>query len=313
MDQIQKPIILVAGAAGLQGGAAVTALLAKGNFAIRAIVRDKNSEAAQALAAQNVELFETTFDDLEGLTKAAQGATGVFSVQMGTHPGNQGEETRHAQNLVAAAKAAGVQQVVHTSVARAGEQENFVDWDSGRWEPLYWQEKTAAIDAVKAAGFPYWTILKPPYLMENLLPPRDAVMFPTMAMGKFITPIAPDTTVDWLTAQDIGRFAAEAFAQPEKFNHQELSLVGDKLTMAEVAAALSAVTGKHFEVFSQTEEEALASGLFNWGIEPYLWQNVEGYKIDPQQAAGYGIQPESLKSFLESHKAFLQARHADLA
>ncbi|WP_198172982.1 NmrA family NAD(P)-binding protein [Hymenobacter ginkgonis] len=313
MSQIQKPVILVAGAAGLQGGAAVTALLAKGTFAIRAIVRDKNSAAAQALAAKNVELFETTFDDLEGLTKAAQGATGVFSVQMGSHPGNQGEETRHARNLVAAAKAAGVQQVVHTSVARAREHESFVDWGKGRWEPLYWLEKAAAIDAVKAAGFPYWTILKPPYLMENLLPPRDAVMFPTLAQGKFITSIAPDTKIDWVSAQDIGRFAAEAFAQPEKFNHQELSIVGAKATMTEVAETMSAVTGKHFEANSLTEEEALASGLFKYGVEMYTWQNVEGYKIDPQQAAGYGIQPESLTSFLESHRAFLQARYAGLA
>ena len=313
MNQNQKPVILVAGAAGLQGGAAVTALLAKGDFAIRAIVRDKNSEASQALAAKNIELFETTFDDLAGLTKAAQGVTGVFSVQMGTHPGNKGEETRHAQNLVAAAKAAGVQQVVHTSVARAGEHESFVDWDKGRWEPLYWLEKAAAIDAVKNAGFPYWTILKPPFLMENLLPPRDAGMFPMIAQGKLNTPIAADTKSDWLTAQDIGRFAAEAFTQPEKFNHKELSLVGASVTIAEVAEALSAVTGKRFEATSITEEEAAASGLFNWGTESYLWQNVEGYKIDPQQAAGYGIQPESLESFLESQKAFLQARYADLA
>jgi len=313
MNQSQKPIILVAGAAGLQGGAVVTALLAKGNFAIRAIVRDKNSEASQALAAKNIELVETTFDDLDGLTKAAQGAAGVFSVQMGSHPGNKGEETRHATNLVSAAKAAGVRQFVHTSVARAGEQEHFVDWDKGRWEPLYWQEKTAAIEAVKAAGFAYWTILKPPYLMENLLPPRDAVMFPMMAQGKLNTPIAPDTKVDWLTGEDIGRFAAEAFTQPEKFNHKELSLVADKLTMAEVAEALSAVTGKRFEATSLTEEEAISSGLFNWGIEPYIWQNVEGYKIDPQEAADYGIQPESLKAFLVRHKAFLQARYAGLA
>jgi len=138
-------------------------------------------------------------------------------------------------------------------------------------------------------------------------------MFPTLAQGKLDTPIAPDTKTDWLTAQDIGRFAAEAFTYPEKFNHQELSLVGAKLTMAEVAAALSAVTGKHFEANSLTEEDALASGLFNWGIEPYVWQNVEGYKIDPRQAAGYGIQPESLEAFLERHKAFLQARYAGLA
>lgn len=138
-----KSLILVAGAGGTQGGAVIDALLAK-NVPVRAIVRDKHSQSAQELAAKNVELFEANFDDVESLTKAATGATGVFSVQVGTHPGNKGEETRHAKNLVDAARAAGIEQIVHTSVARAGDHENFVDWDKGIWEPLYWEEKAAS-------------------------------------------------------------------------------------------------------------------------------------------------------------------------
>lgn len=311
MNKTDKPIILVAGAAGTQGGAVIDALLAK-YVAIRAIVRNKNSEAAQALAAKGVELVEATFDDLESLTKAAKGATGVFSMQMGSHPGNKGQETQHAKNLVAAAKAAGIQQIVHTSVARAGDHENFVDWHKGRWEPAYWEEKAAAIDAAKDAGFPYWTILKPPFLMENLLPPKGEMMFPTIMQGKLITPIAPETKIDWVSAKDVGRFAAEAFTQPDKFDKKEFAIVGDKLTMSEVADALSAVTGKRFEAKSVTVEEAAELGFFDLAAQSYIWQNVEGYKIDPQEAAGYGIQPESLKSFLEENKSFLQEAYGEL-
>lgn len=306
-----KPLILVAGATGTQGGEVIDALLAK-HIAVRGIVRDKNTKAAQALAAKNVELVEATFDDLESLTRAAEGATGVFSVQMGTHPGNKGEETRHANNLIAAAQAAGIQQIVHTSVARAGDHENFVNWDKGAWEPLYWEEKAAAIDAVKAADFAYWTIVKPPFIMVNLLPPKDKMMFPTITTGKIITPLAPETKIDWVSPNDIGRFAAEAFAQPEKFNKKEFAIVGDTLTMEEVADVLSTVTGKPYEAISQTEEEALASGLFKYGIDSYLWQNAEGYKIDPQEAAEFGIQPESLKSFLEKNKSILKERYIGL-
>lgn len=296
--------ILVAGATGLQGGAVVEALLEK-EVSIRAIVRNKNSEAAQALAAKGVELVEGTFDDTESLLIAAKGATGVFSVQMGSQPSNKGEETRHARNLMAAAKAAGVQQIVHTSVARAGEHESFVDWDKGRWEPLYWQEKAAAIQAVKEADFPYWTILKPPFLMENLLPPRRDFMFPTFAQRKFITPIAPDTKVDWVSGKDIGRFAAAAFTEPDKFNRKEINLVSEKLTMSELAEVLTAATGKHFEAKSVTVEEAIKHGIFEQPVESYLWLNVEGYKVNPQEAAGYGIRPESLTSFLERYKSVI--------
>ena len=85
MNKIDKPLILVAGATGTQGGAVIDALLDKG-VAIRAIVRNKASEASQALVAKGVELAEATFDDIESLTSAAKGATAVFSVQMGSHP-----------------------------------------------------------------------------------------------------------------------------------------------------------------------------------------------------------------------------------
>lgn len=307
----KKQLILVAGAAGTQGGAVIDALLAK-DIAVRAIVRNKNSEAAQALAAKNVELVEATFDNVESLTEAAKGATGVFSMQMGSHPGNKGEETQHAKNLVAVAKAAGIQQIVHTSVARAGDHESFVDWEKGRWEPAYWEEKAAAINAVKDADFSYWTIIKPPLIMENLLPSKSKMMFPTIAQGKLITPLAPETKLDWVSPKDIGRFAAEAFSQPEKFNKKEFAIVGDKLSLAEVAEVLSAVTGKQFEAKRGTVKEAIETEFFELWVKTYEWQEVEGYKVNPQEAAGFGIQPESLKTYLDRNKSLLLEGYSEL-
>lgn len=148
--------------------------------------------------------------------------------------------------------------------------------------------------------------------MVNLLPPRNVGMFPTIMEGKIITPYKPDTKIGWISPKDIGLFAAEAFLQPEKFNKKEFAIVGDKLTMEEAASTLSSVTGKTFEAISITAEEADASGLFKWGIDSYLWQNAEGYKIDPQEAAGFGIQPESLKAFLEENKSLLKEIYKDL-
>ena len=300
----KNKLILVAGAAGTQGGAVVDALLAK-NIAVRAIVRNKNSEAAKALAAKNLEVVEASFDDVESLTKAAKGATGVFSVQMGSHPGNKGEETQHAKNLVAATKAAGIGQIVHTSVARAGDHENFVGWNDGKWEPLYWEEKAAAINIVKEAGFSYWTIIKPPLIMENLLPSKSQMMYPTIAQGEIITPLNPQVKLDWVSPKDIGRFAAEAFLQPEKFNRREFAIVGDKLSLSEVANVLSAVTGKQFDAIKGTPKDAIVPGFLELWVQSYEWQEVEGYKVDPQETVEFGIETESLKTYLERNKSIL--------
>lgn len=300
-----KQLIAVAGATGTQGGAVIDALIAKG-IAVRGIVRDKNSAAAKSLSSKGVELVEATFDNVESLTEAVKGATGIFSMQMGSHPGNKGEETQHAKNLVTAAKVAGIYQIVHTSVARAGEHENFVGWNEGRWEPTYWEGKAAAITIVKEAGFSYWTVIKPPLIMENLLPSKSAVLFPTIAQGKLFSALEPETVLDWISPQDIGRFAAEAFAHPEKFNKKEFAIVGDKLTLPEIAETLSSLTGREFEVKTITREEASALGFHELSHQSFSCMNVEGYKVDPQEAAGFGIQPESLRSYLEENKSLLQ-------
>ena len=53
-----KKIIAVMGATGAQGGGMTRAILSdsSGEFAVRAITRDANSDAAKALAAQGAEV-----------------------------------------------------------------------------------------------------------------------------------------------------------------------------------------------------------------------------------------------------------------
>lgn len=156
--------ILVTGATGKQGGAVVRALLQAGGT-VRAMTRDPQSDAAQALAAQGVEVAKGDFNDSASLDAALAGVGGVFSMQMGSHPGDPDTEIVTGKALIEAAGRAGVDTIVHTSVARAGDQKNFVGWDEGRWEPLYWDNKAAVIDMVKTQGFRHWTILKPAMIM----------------------------------------------------------------------------------------------------------------------------------------------------
>nr|MBA3924067.1 NmrA family NAD(P)-binding protein [Nostocaceae cyanobacterium] len=56
-------LILVTGATGNQGGAIARHLLQRGNFPVRALVRDENKPAAQALKQAGAELVTGDFDD----------------------------------------------------------------------------------------------------------------------------------------------------------------------------------------------------------------------------------------------------------
>jgi NADPH:quinone reductase-like Zn-dependent oxidoreductase len=59
--------ILVAGATGNQGGTVVRHLLELGKFKVRAMVRDKNQPAAQALKQAGAELIRGGFADRASL------------------------------------------------------------------------------------------------------------------------------------------------------------------------------------------------------------------------------------------------------
>ncbi|MCD7109400.1 NmrA/HSCARG family protein [Rhizobium sp. DKSPLA3] len=294
--------ILVTGATGKQGGSVVRALL-QARYPVRAMTRDPHSAAAQALTAQGVEVVKGDFNDPASLDAALAGADGVFSMQMGSHPGDPDTEVVTGKALVEAAHRAGVRVVVHTSVARAGDQHNFVGWDEGRWEPLYWDNKAAVIDMVKDAGFPYRVILKPSMIMENLVPPMVENMWPSLREhGRFETAVEADAGIDWISAKDIGAFAAAAFADPERFHGHEIDLAADTFTLPEVAAKISEATGKPVSAITLSKEESLAKPYGELGHQHETWNNVEGYKVDLDAVRSWGIPLTTLDQFIERNR-----------
>lgn len=284
--------ILVTGATGMQGGATVDALLGAG-FKVRALSRDPQSASAQALAARGVELAPGSFDDAPSLDAAMTGAYGVFSMQNVSPPTNPELEVEHGRNLIEAARKAGVDTFVHTSVARAGEQHEFPGWAEGRWPKVYWDGKSGVNDLVRESGLPHWTVLKPAYMLENFLPPKVNWMYPGFHTGVIETAMAPDARLDVLTAADVGRFAAAAFADPGRFSGQEIDLAAAKLTMTEVAALISQATGRTVTARSMAPEELVAKGYAPGLVDSQVWATLEGYKVDLDRAASFGITLET--------------------
>lgn len=294
--------ILVTGATGKQGGAVVRALLQAGR-PVRALTRDPGSSAGQALAAQGVDVVKGDFHDPASLDAALAGVDGVFSMQMGSQPSDPDTEIVTGKALVEAARRADVNVIVHTSVARAGDHENFIGWDEGRWEPLYWQNKAAVNEIVKTQGFRHWVILKPAMIMEDLVPPMVDFMFASLAeRGRFETAIEPDTCLDWIAAQDIGAFAAAAFADPERFHGHEIDLSAECVTMVEVAAKVSEATGKPVSAVTFSEDEMLAQGHHPLHVRGQVWDNVEGYKVDLDAVRSWGVPLTTLDQFIEQHR-----------
>jgi uncharacterized protein YbjT (DUF2867 family) len=104
--------VLVSGATGRLGGL-VEVLLARGH-SVRAMTRDPRSAAASALRARGAMPVYGDFEDPAAIARAAAGADALFATGTAHRAGPEGE-LRHGRNVVDAAVAAGVPQLVYGS------------------------------------------------------------------------------------------------------------------------------------------------------------------------------------------------------
>jgi uncharacterized protein YbjT (DUF2867 family) len=73
-----KPIVVVTGATGAQGGSVISALLKDGKYRIRGCTRDVNSEKAKQLAARGVDMARVDTTSKVDLLAAFKDAHAVF-------------------------------------------------------------------------------------------------------------------------------------------------------------------------------------------------------------------------------------------
>lgn len=287
MTHTDKAKVLVTGATGMQGGAAVQALLSAGH-PVTAFVRDPSSPGAQELAEQGVALATGDLEDLASLGAASQGHDAVFSVQLaGVDPADRGAEERQARNIAAAAKRAGVSQIVHTSVSGTGWRSEHQGYELSSLFTAYWDGKEAAEDVVRHSGVDRWTILKPAAYMENFLPADRTRQYPALAEGKLVTPTGPETQLALINSDDFGAAVAAAVADPEKFHEAEIEFAGDVLTYPQIADIMSRASGRGITYVNDGPDEQDPVGAAE--AVGRTWNDRVGYPVRPHHAAQYGL------------------------
>ena len=256
-------VIAVTGATGQQGGAVARKLLADG-WKVRALTRDVDKPAAQELASLGAEIFPGDMEDRAELEAAFQGAYGVFSVQNFWLPnvGYEGE-IRQGKNVADAAKAAGVQHLVYSSVGAA---------HRGMGQK-HFESKWIIEQYIHSLDIPY-TILRPAFFMENYNWTRAQILNGTFTgMG-----LRLEKELQSIAVEDVGVFAALAFENPKEYLGKTIELAGDELTESQIADTFTKVIGRPVKLVPPTpgagrrsDEEMEA--MFNFF-------NGEGYGAD---------------------------------
>jgi uncharacterized protein YbjT (DUF2867 family) len=302
-------IYLITGATGKhgnQGGSVANHLLSSAaslGHKVRVLVRDLSSEAAQALQSKGAELFQGDFSDLNSLKRATTGCKAIF-ISVGPDLQDRGAELRHAQNLIAAAKYAGVEHAILSSVLNPHAKKDLTGIEPDSFLISYWETKAAVENEVTKGGFQNWSIFRAGYFMTNYLQPSSAFMYPELkSEGVLLTTFKPETKLSVVDPGDVGKFVAASFLDPEKAHGQAIDLVAESLTIQEIAEQFSVGTGKSVVVKFHSEEEAEKIKAFNPLTQSQIFINNNGMRYNTEPAQAFGIQFTTLRKFVEQHKA----------
>ena len=279
--------VLVTGATRMQGGAVARALQRAG-VRVSAMVRDHGSPAAQELAQQGIALVAGNLDDRASLALACRGHTTVFSIQLAPLADLDSERLQGA-NLLAAARTAGVRQLVHTSVSATGWRPKHPDVDA-RTMGNYWDSKEYVEGMVRDAGLPNYAIVKPAFFMENFIAPKARGMFPGCQPVRSLSlrPRRPRSVL--IAADDLGRAVTAVVSDPERFAGAEIELGGDASTFPQIAEVLTRCRVGTVVSLSLPEAEVDARlGRASWTASQ-AWLDTVGYPARPEDAAAYGLE-----------------------
>ena len=243
-----RKIIAVVGATGAQGGGMVRAIQAdkSGSFAARAITRNPNAEKAQALRAAGAEVVAGDTDKPETLGKAFAGAYGAFCVTNFWEHFSAEREVTQARNMAQAAKAAGLQHVIWSTLEDTRKwvplEDDRMPTLQGKYKVPHFDGKGEADQLFRDLGVPT-TFLLTAFYWENLIyfgagPQRgpDGTLAITFPMD--------DKKLPSIGVEDIGKAAYGIFKRGREFINKTVGIAGEHLTGAEMAGALTRALGQ---------------------------------------------------------------------
>ena len=236
--------IAVIGATGAQGGGMARSVLRdpKRDFDVRAVTRNTGSDAAAALRELGAELVAADLDDVDSLKEAFAGAYGAYCVTNFWEHFSPEKELAQAANLAEAARAAGLEHVIWSTLE---DTRKWVPLDDDRMPTLMGHYKVPHFDAKGEAdaefrkrGVPT-TFLLTSFYWDNLIyfgagPQKDAdgALAITFPLGEAKLP--------GIAREDIGCCAYGIFKAGKRYIGETVGIASEHLTGAQLAAALSA-------------------------------------------------------------------------
>ncbi len=301
-------IIAVVGATGAQGGGLIRAILSdqESGFTARALTRDVNSDKARVLTKLGAQVVAANLDDAESVNRAFAGAYGAFCLTNFWEHFSPERELAQAKAQAEAAKAAGVQHVIWSTLE---DTRKWVPLSDTRMPTLMGQYKVPHFDAkgqadeeFTKAGVPT-TFLLTSFYWDNLIlfgmgPKKgpDGTLLFTLPMA--------DKKLPGIAAEDIGKCALGIFKKGAIYVGKRVAIAGDRLTGEEMAAVMTRALGQTVRYNSVTPEQYRSfgfQGADDLGNMFQVKRDFNGAFCQPRDPAI----ARSLNSSLQSFEAWL--------
>ncbi len=254
----EKKIIAVIGATGAQGGGLVHAILndADSPYRVRAVTRNPQSDKGKELTRLGAEVVAADLDDQESLKQAFTGAHGAYCVTNYWEHFSPEKELAQAANLAQAAKDAGVQHVIWSTLE---DTRKWVRLDDNRMPTLMEKYKVPHFDAKGEANHLFTrsgaptTFLLTSFYWDNLI---HFGMGPKKGPdGKLaITLPMDDKKLPGIAAGDIGGCAYGIFKKGGRYIGKTVGIAGGHLTGRQMADALTKALGQEVGYNAVTPE-----------------------------------------------------------
>ena len=212
-----------------------------GGFKARAITRDPNSDKAKALKDLGAEVVAADIDDEASLRKAFAGAYGAYCVTFFWAHFSPEKEQQNARNMANAAKAAGLQHVIWSTLEDTRKwiplSDNRMPTLQGKYKVPHFDAKGEVNHVFTDAGVPT-TFLNTTFYWDNMymfgMGPakgQDGNYTITFPMGNH--------KLSGIAAEDIGGCAYGIFKKGKEMAGKTVGIAGEHLTGAQMAEKLS--------------------------------------------------------------------------
>lgn len=316
MSSTEKQLLAVLGATGNQGYSVASTVLSdpelSARYDVRALARSTSSPKMQDLASLGATLAVADMDEPSTLPSALQGVNTLFFITATQYQGDtRAIETRQAKAVCEAALAAGVSYIIfssmsHPAVLSGGKYKNVEHFDDKAEIEAYIRSLPC-----KSAFF------APASFMQNFMTHFMRPMPSREGDGSFVLANCAygHSRMPFIDITETGKWVGAILAQPDKYEGKTFAAASEILSMDEVVAIVSRVTGKtvkHQNIPDEVFKGFMPEGMQQQLYEMWAFQRDFGYygaEMDKEVAwAKENARGEltGLEAFLRKHNFALE-------